>query len=50
MINWMQFKHPLKRRKDIDWENIKNKKHNLQLKKIGKIKNKELNKFYNTYK
>ena len=50
IINWMQFKHPLKRRKDIDWEKIKNKKQDIKLKKLTKIKNKELKKFYNKYK
>jgi len=49
-INWMQFKHSLKRRKDIDWEKIKNKKQDIKLKKLTKIKNKELKKFYNKYK
>jgi len=49
-INWMQFKHSLKRRKDIDWEKIKNKKQNIKLTRLTKIKNKELKKFYNKYK
>jgi len=50
IINWMQFKHPLKRRKDIDWEKIKNTKHNIALKKTGKIKNKKLQQLYKKYK
>ena len=50
IINWMQFKHPLKRRKDIDWEKIKNIKHDISLKKKGKIKNKKLQELYKKYK
>lgn len=50
IINWMQFNHPLKRRKDIDWEKIKNKKYDIKLKKSGDIQNKQLKKFYNKYK
>ena len=50
MINWNQFKHPLKRRKDLDWEEIKKKKYNFKLIKVLEIKNKALQEFYNQNK
>jgi len=46
-INWKKhFKHGLVRRTDIDWEEIKNKKYDIKLKKVDDIKNKRLQKFY----
>lgn len=49
-VNWQQFKHPLIRRNDIDWNKIKNKKVNIKLKKLDKIQNKELKKLYDNQK
>jgi len=46
---WRDFKQPLIRRTDIDWDNIKNKKYNIKLKKINNIKNKSLKKWYNNF-
>jgi hypothetical protein len=46
---WRDFKQPLIRRTDIDWNNIKNKKYNIKLKKINNIKNKSLKKWYNNF-
>lgn len=47
--NWKQFKTPLIRRTDIDWEEIKNKKYNINLIKVKEVKNKELQSFYNEF-
>ena len=46
-VNWKKyFKHPLVRRKDIDWEEIEKQKHDIKLKQVNKIKSKSLQKFY----
>jgi hypothetical protein len=46
-IKWKTFfKHPLIRRKDIDWDNLKPKEFGMKLKKVGMIQNKQLDKFY----
>jgi len=44
--NWQQFKHGLIRRKDIDWDEIKKKKHDIKLKAVADIKSKRLQKIY----
>ena len=47
-VNWKKyFKHGLIRRKDIDWDKLKNiGEYRLKLNKVGDIKSKELKKFY----
>jgi hypothetical protein len=46
-VQWKKFfKHPLIRRKDIDWDNLKPKEFGMKLKKVGVIQNKQLDKFY----
>lgn len=47
--NWRQFTTPLKRRNDIDWNKIKNEKHEIKLNKIKDIKSNSLKDFYNNY-
>jgi hypothetical protein len=50
-VSWgKHFKHGLVRRTDIDWEKIKNKKHDIKLKQVKEIKSEGLKKFYNKYK
>jgi hypothetical protein len=50
-VQWNKhFKHSLVRRTDIDWEAIKNKKHDIKLKKVKEIKTEALKKFYKKYK
>jgi|TARA_R100000084_G_C4653953_1_gene151590 hypothetical protein len=44
--DWKDFKHPLKRRTDIDWNEIENKKYKIQLTKQNEIKSNRLKKFY----
>ena len=44
-VNWNQFGHPLIRRKDIDWKNIKFDKK-ISLKKLDTIKNQKLQELY----
>jgi len=48
VVNWKKhFKHPLIRRKDIDWNSIpKINNYGLELKQVAKIKSPELIKFY----
>lgn len=47
-VNWKKhFKQNLIRRTDIDWEALKDKKWDINLKKHKEIKSKSLNKFYN---
>ena len=46
-VNWKKhFKHKLVRRKDINWDAIINKKHDIKLKQVDTIKSKRLQKFY----
>ena len=46
-VKWKKFfKHPLIRRKDIAWDNLKPKEFGMKLKKVGVIQNKQLDKFY----
>ena len=50
-VQWKKyFKQPLKRRKDIKWENLKSNEFGMKLKKVGMIQNKELDKFYKNNK
>ncbi len=44
--NWGDFKTPLKRRTDIDWEEIERKEYKMNLKAVKEIKSQELKKFY----
>ena len=44
--HWKNFDTPLIRRKDIDWEEIKHKKHDITLVKKKEIKSKTLEKYY----
>ncbi len=47
VVNWKKhFKHPLIRRTDIDWNEIKKTKYDIKLTKVCDIKSKELEKFY----
>lgn len=49
-ISWTKyFKHQLIRRKDLDWNEIKNKKVIINLKAIKKIKSNNLKEFYSEY-
>ena len=46
-VKWKKyFKHPLRRKNTIDWENMKPNEFGMKLKKIDIIKNKQLQKFY----
>tara|TARA_R110000744_G_scaffold82962_1_gene162950 strand:+ start:321 stop:1208 length:888 start_codon:yes stop_codon:yes gene_type:complete len=46
-VNWKKhFNHNLVRRKDIDWDKIVSKKHNIKLKKVNDIKSESLKTFY----
>ena len=50
-VNWKKhFNHNLVRRKDIDWDKIVSKKHNIKLKKVNDIKSESLKTFYNENK
>ena len=50
-VNWKKhFKHNLVRRTDLNWDKIKNKKHNIKLTKVNNIKSKKLKDFYNKNK
>ena len=49
-VNWKKhFKHPLKRREDLDWQKIADKQDSFKLKAVKEIKSKKLQKFYNEY-
>jgi hypothetical protein len=45
--NWKQFKQPLIRRSDIDWEAIEQRTWSIPLKKRAEVKSAALQKFYN---
>ena len=46
-VDWKKhFKHPLIRRTDIDWDNLKTNNHGMKLVKRQDIKSKSLSKFY----
>ena len=45
--SWKNFKTPLIRRKNIDWNNFESNEYGMKLIKIQEIKSKELQQFYN---
>lgn len=47
--SWRDFKKPLIKRKDIDWDKIKETKYNMKLRKTREIKSEELKLFYESY-
>ena len=50
-VNWKgHFKHKLVRRKDIDWNEIENKTHDIKLKQVSEIKNSKVKRFYENNK
>ena len=48
--SWRDFKTPLIRRKDIDWDNLKPNNYGMKLIKVKEIKSKELQDFYDNNK
>ncbi len=50
-VNWKgHFKHKLIRRKDIDWNKIENKSHDIKLKQVSEIRNSKVKQFYKNNK
>jgi len=50
-VEWKKyFKHPLVRRKDVEWEKMKTNEFGMKLQRRDKIKNKKLQQFYNENK
>jgi hypothetical protein len=48
--SWKDFKNPLIRRGDIDWNEIENKKYDIKLKQVKEIKSKNLREYYKNNK
>ena len=45
--SWKDFKTPLIRKKDIDWNNLKPNEYGMKLIKVKEIQSKELQELYN---